>query len=70
VSAVVLFFFPGLEKSTAAGIAIIFHLVCILPMTLGGLYYLWRENMSFAEIQHLDKDEEQAEVEEGKPVDV
>ena len=59
VSASVLFFLPGLDKSTAAGIAIIFHLVCILPTTFIGIYYLWKENMSFSEIQHIEKDEQE-----------
>ena len=59
VSASVLFFLPNLDKSTAAGIAIIFHLVCILPTTFIGMYYLWKENMSFSEIQHIEKEEEQ-----------
>ena len=56
VSASVLFFLPELDKSTAAGIAIIFHLICIVPVTLLGIYYLWRENMSFSEIQHIEED--------------
>ncbi|MCP4403005.1 MAG: flippase-like domain-containing protein, partial [bacterium] len=58
VSASVLFFLPGLDKSTAAGIAIIFHLVCILPTTFIGMYYLWKENMSFSEIQHIEEEEQ------------
>lgn len=58
VSAGVLFFLPTLDKSTVAGIAIIFHLSCIVPITLAGLYYLWKENMSIAEIQHVEQEEE------------
>ena len=69
VSASVLFFLPTLDKSTAAGIAIIFHLVCILPVTFGGIYYLWKENMSFSEIQHIEEEEEQGEL-DVKPVDI
>ena len=60
VSAGVLFFVPDMDKSAAAGIAIVFHLACIAPITIAGLYYLWKENMSFAEIQHIDKNEEEA----------
>jgi len=59
VSAGVLFFLPTLDKSMVAGIAIIFHLTCIIPITLAGLYYLWKENMSIAEIQHVEKEEEE-----------
>ncbi len=62
VSASVLFFLPDLGKSHAAGIAIIFHLVCVLPITLFGVYYLWRENMSFSEIQHIDDQETPGDV--------
>ncbi len=62
VSAGVLFFLPMLEKSTAAGIAIIYHLICILPITFVGLFYLWWENMSFAEIQHIEEDASQQEL--------
>lgn len=57
VSASVLFFVPDMDKSVAAGIAIVFHLTCILPITLAGLYYLWKENLSFAEIQHAEEEE-------------
>ncbi|GAK60353.1 hypothetical protein U27_00244 [Candidatus Vecturithrix granuli] len=59
ISAGVLFFVPDMDKSVVAGIAIVFHLVCIVPITLAGLYYLWKENLSFAEIQHVDKNEEE-----------
>ncbi|PID57422.1 hypothetical protein CSB45_07845 [candidate division KSB3 bacterium] len=52
VSACLLFFLPEIGRSTAAGIAIIFHLVCVLPTTFSGIYYLWKENISFSEIQH------------------
>jgi uncharacterized protein (TIRG00374 family) len=58
----VLFFMPpNFDKSTAAGIAIVFHLVTTLPITLMGLFYLWKENMSLTEIRHLE-DEEQPEI--------
>ncbi|MDY0091310.1 MAG: lysylphosphatidylglycerol synthase transmembrane domain-containing protein [Candidatus Vecturithrix sp.] len=56
VSAGVLFFVPNMDKSAVAGIALIYHLTSIAPITLAGLYYLWKENMSLSEIQHLDKD--------------
>jgi uncharacterized protein (TIRG00374 family) len=59
VSAGVLFFLPMLDKSTVAGIAIVFHLTCIVPITLAGLYYLWKENMSLAEIRHIEEESEQ-----------
>ncbi len=58
VSAGVLFFLPKSDISTVAGIAIVFHLVCIVPTTLIGLYYLWKENLSIAEIQHVEEQEE------------
>ncbi len=58
VSAGILFFLPTLDKSAVAGIAIIFHLTCIIPITLAGLYFLWKENMSIAEIQHVEQEEE------------
>jgi uncharacterized protein (TIRG00374 family) len=58
VSAGVLFFLPMLDKSTVAGIAIVFHLVCIVPITLAGLYYLWKENMSLSEIRHIEEEKE------------
>jgi hypothetical protein len=58
VSAGISFFLPTLDKSIVAGVAIIFHLVCVVPITLAGLYYLWRENISFSEIQHVEEEEE------------
>lgn len=69
VSASVLFFIPTLDKSTAAGIAIVFHLVCVVPVTLAGIFYLWRENMSFAEIQHIEEDQDQQELSGAPSVD-
>ncbi len=58
VSASILFFLPDFDKSTVAGISIVFHLVCVLPITLAGIYYLWKENMSFSEIQHAREEDE------------
>ena len=57
----VLFFLPTYDRSSAAGIAIVFHLIAIVPVTLMGLFYLWKENLSLSEIQHLEE-EEQAEI--------
>ena len=54
----ILFFLPGYDRSSAAGIAIVFHLIAVGPVTLLGLFYLWQENLSLAEIQHLEKTEE------------
>jgi len=54
----VLFFQPTLDKSTAAGIAIVFHVICIVPVTLMGLFYLWKENMSLAELKHIEEEEQ------------
>jgi uncharacterized protein (TIRG00374 family) len=54
----VLFFLPNVDKSTAAGIAIIFHLVTTIPIILMGLFYLWRGHLSFTAIQHLEKEEQ------------
>ena len=62
ISASVRFFLPNMDKSSVAGIAIVFHLVCIVPITLAGLYYLWKENMSFAEIQHAEKEEQEENI--------
>ncbi len=59
VFAGVLFFLPDFDESTAAGIAIVFHLVTIIPITLMGLFYLWKENLSFAEIQHIKEEDEE-----------
>jgi uncharacterized protein (TIRG00374 family) len=52
----VLFFLPTLDKSIAAGIAIVFHLVAVGPITIMGLFYLWKEQMSLAEIQHIEEE--------------
>lgn len=54
----VLFFVPEIGESAAAGVAIIYHLVCIVPTTLAGIYFLWKENMSFAEIQRAEEERE------------
>lgn len=73
VSASVLFFLPDMDKSVAAGIAIVFHLACILPVTLAGLYYLWKENLSFAEIQHIEEEAQTSNSQENfhaKPADM
>lgn len=59
VSASILFFLPTLDKSAVAGISIVFHLACIGPVTLMGVYYLWRENLSFSEIRHIEEEEQQ-----------
>ena len=59
VKAGILFFLPALGRSSAAGIAIVFHLSCILPITFAGLYFLWKENLSIAEIQHVEEEEEE-----------
>ncbi len=58
VLAGVLLFQPGLDKGTVAGIAIIYHLVSILPITLGGVFYLWKEGISFADIRHMNEEEQ------------
>ncbi len=57
----ILFFLPDFDESAAAGIAIIFHLASIVPITAAGIYYLWKEDMSFSEIQHAKEKEEQEE---------
>ena len=64
----VLFFVPTLDKSAVAGIALVYHLTVILPITVMGLYYLWKENLTFADIQHLD--ETMPPPAEDKPVEV
>ena len=56
----VLLFLPGVDDEVAIGVAIIYHLVAILPITLGGVFYLWKAQMSFADIRHMNE-EEQAE---------
>lgn len=57
VLAGVMLFQPGLDKGTVAGIAIIYHLVAIVPITIGGVYYLWKEQLSFADIRHMNEEE-------------
>ena len=57
VLAGVLLFQPGLDKGTVAGISIVYHLMTILPVTLGGVYYLWKEQISFSDIQHINEEE-------------
>jgi uncharacterized protein (TIRG00374 family) len=59
----VLFFLPTLNRSTAASIAIVYHLTAIIPITLMGLFYLWKENMSLAEIKHIEEEEEKQQSE-------
>lgn len=61
VLAGVMLFEPGLDKSTVAGIAIVYHLMAVMPVTLVGLYYLWKEHLSLSDIQHIEE-EEQAEM--------
>jgi hypothetical protein len=38
-------------------------------MTIAGIYYLWKENMSFSEIQHIEDELEQGEL-DAKSVDM
>jgi uncharacterized protein (TIRG00374 family) len=58
VLAGVLLFQPDLDKGAVAGIAIVYHLMTIGPITLGGVYYLWKEQMSFSEIQHFEGEDD------------
>jgi hypothetical protein len=57
VLAGVLLFQPALDKDTVAGISIVFHLMAIVPITLGGVFYLWKEQISFADIRHMNEEE-------------
>jgi glycosyltransferase 2 family protein len=57
VLAGVLLFQPALDKGAVAGIAIVYHLMAIGPITLGGVYYLWKEQMSFADIRHIEEED-------------
>jgi uncharacterized protein (TIRG00374 family) len=67
VLAGVLLFQPGLDKGAVAGIAIVFHLMAIVPITLGGVYYLWKEQISFADIRHIEEEEHTAHTAHTKP---
>ena len=43
------------SKSLAATYAILVHVAWFLPITVMGLYYLWKENLSLGEFQKSDK---------------
>jgi uncharacterized protein (TIRG00374 family) len=61
VKAGVLLFLPDLDKEVALGVAIVYHLMSIVPITLGGVYYLWKEQLSFSDIQHIEEEEQAVE---------
>jgi glycosyltransferase 2 family protein len=60
----VLLFLPELDEEVALGVAIIYHLVAILPVTAAGLWYLWKAQLSFADIQHIAEEQSDAAPEE------
>jgi len=39
----------GVDQSHALSFVIVLHLFSFLPITLGGLFYFWKENLTFAE---------------------
>lgn len=41
--------FPGITKEKAASCAIMYHVTQFVPITLAGLYYLWRSNLSLSD---------------------
>jgi hypothetical protein len=45
----------GVELSSAQSYAIILWGLSIIPVTIVGLLFLWREGMSFGEISHYEE---------------
>jgi uncharacterized membrane protein YbhN (UPF0104 family) len=45
----------GVGLSSAQSFAIILWMVCIIPVTVVGILFLWREGMSFGEISHFEE---------------
>lgn len=66
VLAGILLFEPTFDRSTVAGISIIYHLTVIAPVIVGGMFYLWKEQLSLADIKHIEE-EEQAEIHHTTP---
>jgi len=48
----------GLDEETALSFAIVAHAANFVPVTLIGLYYLWKENMSLTGLRNLEAVEE------------
>ena len=50
----------GVEKDVASSYALALHVVLLVPVTLLGLFYWWRQNFSLAQLTGGDKMEAQA----------
>jgi hypothetical protein len=46
----------GVDLSSAQSFAILLWAVSIVPVTVAGLLFLWREGISFGEISHYDEE--------------
>jgi uncharacterized membrane protein YbhN (UPF0104 family) len=46
----------GIGLSSAQSFAILLWAISIVPVTVAGLLFLWREGMSFGEISHYDEE--------------
>jgi len=46
----------GVGLSSAQSFAILLWAVSVIPVTVTGLLFLWREGISFGEISHYDEE--------------
>jgi hypothetical protein len=46
----------GIDLSSAQSFAILLWVVSIVPVTVAGLLFLWREGISFGEMSHYDEE--------------
>ena len=47
--------FWGIKESDALGFSLVFHASQYFPITIVGLFYLWRDNISFKEMRNVRK---------------
>ena len=47
--------FWGIKESDALGFSLVFHASQYFPITIVGLFYLWRDNISFKEVRNIRK---------------
>ena len=47
--------FWGIKESDAMGFSLVFHASQYFPITIVGLFYLWRDNISFKEVRNIRK---------------
>jgi hypothetical protein len=55
-AAILAYSFVGIDKATGLGIALFFHFLQVIPVTLIGLFYYWRWGIRFKDIERAAED--------------